>query len=92
MSKLKQDWVKIYLSEEDGRVDVLNVLFVDKYIKKFNPKHYIMPFGANKCREIGRLLSEMYKKGMLERCRVGLHRMERGFPKWVYSYSLRRIK
>lgn len=45
----KLEWVEEYLSDIDNRVDICNRAFVDAYIKKFSPKHYIQPFGANTC-------------------------------------------
>jgi hypothetical protein len=84
----KLERVEEYLSKIDNRVDIGNSPFVDAYIKKFSPKHYIQPFGANKCPEIGRVLKAGYDRLLLNRARVGLSKMEPGFPKWVYTYTL----
>ena len=62
---------------------------MDAYIAKFNPKHIVMPWGANKCSELSRLLSSLYNQGILKRNTVGIpYSVGVGFPKWVYCYEL----
>lgn len=84
---IKEEWVCDYIRER-GAVDILNVEFVDQYIREFNPPHVSQPYGANTCKELNRLLSRMYKSGVLNRCAVGVSGGI-GFPKWVYCYDLR---
>lgn len=84
------EWVVDYAldkSETTGSVDITNTKFVDAYIAKFNPTHVVQPFGANTCPQLGRVLSECHKRGRATRSTIGLHRMEVGFPKWVYVYT-----
>lgn len=81
-------WVENYMKENSPHVDILNTEFVDEYIAKFNPKHAIMMYGANKCKEINRVLKAGYDKGVFKRSRVGLFAHLSGFPNWVYVYSL----
>lgn len=71
-------------------VDILNEAFVDEYISKFNPKHRVTNWGANKCRLLSSDLNAMAKSGVLDRGIIGLPHgnWEPGFPKWVYTYSL----
>lgn len=85
----KQEWVIEYLREHKEGVDILNQDFVDKYIEKFNPKYAVQPYGANTCKQLNRLLSDMYHCNMLNRWVVGLSGIGMGFPKWVYVYTLK---
>lgn len=76
--------------EKNNVVDVLNKDFVDLFIEKFNVKHTVTNYGANKCPYLNRLLSNMYKDGILDRCVVGIPDSKYlGFPSWIYSYSLK---
>lgn len=68
---------------------MLNSDFVDAFIEDFNAKVHIMMYGANKCRELSSLLSQMYQDNKLYREAVGLNEMCSGFPKWIYTYRLR---
>ncbi|KKN66070.1 hypothetical protein LCGC14_0475480 [marine sediment metagenome] len=70
-------------------VDILNSDFVDLYIAAFNPVYRLTNWGAYKCPQLGKLLSQMFKKNILERGTISLGiNWEPGFPKWVYSYSI----
>jgi hypothetical protein len=82
----KQKWILKYVNESTThRVNIYNQQFVNDYIEEFKPKYYCQPFGANTVPELGRLLSDMYKKYYLLRSRIGCQGGE-GFAKWVYSY------
>ena len=92
MNKLvldKQEWWINYICKNKV-VDMLNQPFVDAYIKEFNPKHVVMPWGANKCKELSVLLSDLYSQGILKRSTVGIPYSTAGlgFPKWIYCYEL----
>ena len=89
MKSEKIDWVRDWLKQNNTPVDILNSKFVDDYINEFNPsKVEILPFGANRCPELGKLLSWGYKNGYLNRGRVSISCKEVGFPNWIYVYSL----
>lgn len=90
MSELnqKQKWIMNWMRNNGYRVDIYNKQFIDDYIKEFNPKYILQPYGASNVPEIGRLLSNMYKKYYLIRSRIGLSNMEVGFAKWVYVYEI----
>jgi len=85
----KQDWILEYL-KSNNHVDILNVKFVDAYIEKFNVKYAIQPYGANSCKELGILLSQMYHCNLLERFRIGLRGCDVSMPKWCYCYELKK--
>lgn len=85
----KQKWILENISKYDNHVDILNDKFVAAYIEQFNPKIKIQPYGANTCRELGRLLSEMYRCNLLERFTIGLSKSEVGAPKWCYCYTIK---
>ena len=90
MCKLKkQEWVIDYISKNKV-VDMLNQLFVDAYIEKFNPEYIVMPWGANKCQELSRLLGNLYSQGILKRNTIGTPYSiaGQGLPKWIYCYEL----
>ncbi len=71
--------------------DVLNRDFVWDYIEATGAKSDMMPFGADKCPQLGRDLSELSARGMIERHRTGIGDglCHQGFPKWVWSYRLK---
>lgn len=80
-----------YLRENEGHlptVDVLDTDFVDSYTEATGAPHDVMPYGANRCKMLGRDLSEMYKAGLLDREATGIFAGEWGMPRWVYVYSL----
>ncbi len=90
MHQAERQQVILKLVAKHGLVDVLNVLFVDAYVEATQAKIVPMPFGANKCKQLGSDLSVMFKCGMLDRSRIGLRAMEPGFPKWVFVYELKK--
>lgn len=85
----KLKWLKEYVISHENHFDILNRDFVSEYVKEFKVNSELMPYGADKCPDLGRFLSKAYKDGYLKRGRVGLRCMEWGFPKWVYSYSFK---
>ncbi len=85
----KEKWILKYIENQPSKsVDMLNIDFVDAYINKFNPPYRCTLYGANKCSELSRRLSTMYKKGLLSRISVGIRGLGIDFPKWVYLYRL----
>jgi hypothetical protein len=88
----KQDFITSYIRNNLGSTSIVDSRFVDSYIKEFNPKHIVQPFGANSCKEIGKMLSYFYKCNILDRTTVSLYHIEPGFPKWVYVYFIKEIK
>ena len=89
--EIKELFVINYLKNKSDTIDILNTPFMDLYIDTFKPEKWSLQFsGAPMCPEVGRLLSSMYKKGILRRHSIGLSEMGVGWPKWIYVYSLRR--
>ncbi|PYE51511.1 hypothetical protein HUB98_05800 [Paenibacillus barcinonensis] len=86
---IKEEWIKDYV-EKNGPVNILDVKFVDAYIDEFNPKHAIQPFGANKCKELGKMLSTLYNDNILNRSRISIHGLGYDYPNWVYVYEARQ--
>lgn len=84
----KIEWIVNYMKENEPHVDIMNAAFVDAYIEEFNPRHAIMIYGANKCKEISRVLKSGYDMEIFRRGRIGLNAHLTGFPNWVYVYSL----
>lgn len=84
-------WQEFY-GTSSYSVDILNADFVTDYVEATGTKRYsIMPYGADKCSQLGEDLSAMYRKGLLDRSTVGIDGMSgMGFPRWVYSYSLKK--
>ena len=83
----KERWVLKHIPKVG--VDILNADWVDAYIESFNAPHRICNWGANKCPQLGKLLSQMYKKNILNRGVIALGRAwQPGFPKWVYTYAV----
>ena len=90
----KIDFILRYLKNKYNHysVNILDFDFMSAYIEEFNPKNvkYHL-YGSPTCKEVGKLLSDMYKQNLLDRYRIGLSGMESGFPKWIYCYELSRI-
>lgn len=85
----RESWILSYLRKNAGEsVDVLNRAFVEAYVTATGASALLMPFGADKCRQLGRDLSRLSVEGYLSRGRIGLPMMEAGFPKWVWVYSI----
>jgi hypothetical protein len=84
----KTNWIINYI-EQNGDVDVLNESFVDAYVESFGVTIVVRFWCANKCEDLGRQLSRMYKEGLLFRSiiTIGVYDL----PKWVYVYSLSKI-
>lgn len=92
----KEQWIIDYISNKANFkfVDMLDSDFVYDYVEKFDIK-FEDNFGAPKCKELSKLLSSMYKKGLLNRfphgVRSGFNQDHENYkaPKWVYSYELK---
>ncbi len=84
----REAWIRQYLFDNAGYVDVLNTDFVMAYWGACGVKAAAQFYGAPRCPTLGRDLSRMYASGALDRSRVGLTGMESGFPKWVWTYRL----
>lgn len=87
----RRKWIVEYITvHEPHGVDVLNSDFVDAYTAATGAKFRVMMWGANRCAQLGNDLLTMTRLGVLKRCRIGLAgNWQPGFPKWVWSYSLR---
>lgn len=71
------------------RVNILDAYFVNDYIEATGADCVGMPFGADKCKQLGRDLARMFHTGRLLRHADGLWNMAgMGFPRWVYTYQL----
>lgn len=95
--KQRYEWIEKELREQrklqgdhaEG-CNVLDRYFVDGYLEATKAPFAAMPYGADKCPQLGRDLSRMYKEGILKRARCGIEGMSgMGFPKWVWIYKLR---
>lgn len=83
---VKEEWIIDYI-DKNGVVSILDAEFVDRYIEKFNPAHILQPYGAHTCRELGRMLSSLYKQFRLNRYKMSIHEMGDTYPNWVYMYD-----
>lgn len=89
----KEKWVIEYLKNKKflAFVDMLDSDFVNSFVEQFESKYDDMTLGAVKCKELSKLLSSMYKRGLLKRFAHGVKNglsQDGKFPKWVYSYEL----
>lgn len=84
-------FIENYL-RNDGQyatVDILHAVFVDSYIRATEAKFEFMMYGAHKCKQLSRDLSEMFKLGRLNRSATGIQGFaSMGFPRWCYLYRL----
>ncbi|KAF0255663.1 MULTISPECIES: hypothetical protein [Pseudomonas] len=78
-----RDWIR-----QNGGADVLNSEFVSAYVKATGAPYKAVGFGADRCRQLGRDLSELFQQGQLQRFRISLTEHHMGMPNWVYVYEL----
>ena len=85
----KEKFVTEYL-EREKFVDVLDVEFMRSFAMRFACKAFNMNHGAPRVPLASKTLSDMLKKGLLERFVVSMSDYAGGvgYPNWVYSYSL----
>lgn len=88
-STAKLKWLSEYM-KENHRANVMDAHLVNAFSETFNADVKVMLYGADRCKELGKLLSLGYKKGLFKRNAVGLSGggWHDGFPKWVYVYEL----
>jgi hypothetical protein len=84
----RYDWIETYIEEGRGKpVSIVDRHFVDAYIAATKAPYTPTNFGAYKCPQLSRDLSEMYKRYRLRRYSTGIQGMGgMGFPTWVWSY------
>jgi hypothetical protein len=88
----REKWILSWFADHPNQsTDVLNSNFVDAYVEATNAPCKVFFYGAMQCRQLGRDLASMFRKGLLERSTVGLQPGDSamGFPKWVYCYRLK---
>ena len=89
----KEQWIINYITNksEFKQIDVLDFNFIYDYSEQFNTD---ISGGLNypKCKELSKILSLMYRKGLLKRYSNGVKggwnqdNTDNKAPKWVYSY------
>ena len=92
----RQQWILDYVRRHQAAagstrytVDVLNAYFVADYIDATGAKCDVMPYGADKCPQLGRDLSALHADMKLRRHSTGIQGMGgMGFPRWAWSYYL----
>lgn len=83
------EWfIRNYL-EEHHSADSLNQEFHDLFTAKFGGKQTFKMWGAMPNRLAMSWLKNLYNQGILERYTITIPDAEPGFPKWVYSYTLK---
>lgn len=90
-------WIIRYMKDNgdaDGeRFDVLRKSFVDAYVEATGAKVIQALIGVDKCRQLGKDLSQMHRAGYLFQNRLGISdnfASDFGLPKWVYQYWVHR--
>jgi hypothetical protein len=94
----RKQWILAWLRERQAlssatwRVDVLDREFVDAYIEATEAKFQAQMIGANKCKLLSRDLHSLYVQDQLTRHTAGIGGglCHQGFPRWVWSYALKR--
>lgn len=88
----KKQWILDYMQNPNHKyhdIDIFGEEFVDAYINQFNPQTiYKYAYGVPAVPELGRILSKMFKEGLLQRFTVGCKIWRDGYPKWFYTYLL----
>jgi hypothetical protein len=78
------------MQRKDRSVENVDANFVDDYVDATGAAFVGQPFGAHKCKQLGRDLGRMHARGVLTRWACGLPSGDAamGFPKWVWTYSI----
>lgn len=86
----KKQWIFEYMRTHQSEfIDIVSEPFVLAYVKEFQPKNIEWHvYGAPKVPEIGKLLTELYKDGKVNRYRYVCDAYRDGYPKWFYVYYL----
>lgn len=86
-------WLKQWMEQggEREHADVLDTALVNAYVEATGAAATLCSIGAPRCPQLGRDLGAMYAAGVLTRSSVGMPAGDSsmGFPKWIYSYSLK---
>lgn len=92
----RYEWLEQWMREggEKAFADVLDSDLVCAYADATGAMATVGMVGAPRCPQLGRDLAAMFSAGRLTRSPVGLPAGDAssGFPKWVYSYSLKDPK
>ncbi len=90
----RYEWLKSWMAQGGQRqyADVLDSDLVCAYADATGAVCKFLMVGAPRCAQLGRDLAAMYAAGHLNRTSMGLPAGDSsiGFPKWVYSYSLKQ--
>lgn len=89
----RYQWLARWMAQGGAHqfADVLDSDLVRAYVDATDAVCATGQIGAPRCPQLGRDLAAMYAAGRLLRKAVGLPAGDAsmGFPKWVYSYSLK---
>lgn len=89
----RYEWLEKWLAHGGAHqfADVLDSDLVGAYVAATGASCTYTMIGAPRCPQLGRDLATMHADGLLDRQSVGLPAGDAsmGFPKWVYSYSLK---
>ena len=88
MKKECQEQFIIEYLLEHLKADACDTDFHDQYHDKFGGKQKLCFYGASPVYKAQRLLSSMYKRGLLVRKRVSIFGLQIDMPNWVYVYEL----
>lgn len=89
--KDRLDWLAAEIEKSNTGIDILDADFCDKYIEKTGVPFQPTMWGAHKCQQLGRDLSELAATGRAKRFRIGLSgAWQPGFPTWIWSYTKSR--
>ena len=83
-----ENFIREYL-DKNTCADVLNQEFHDEFSDRFGGKRKFKYFGAMPNNLAMSWLKKLYSQGILSRGIVSISGQESGFPKWVYSYTLK---
>lgn len=88
MARRDQEKFVIEYLKTNYTTDIYDQNFHEQFYQRFGGKRTIYPFGSCPVHKAQRLLTRMYRFGMLDRDRVPLSGHEPGFRNWVYGYTL----
>jgi len=83
-----EEFIVAYLKQH-GYTDVTDSDFHDEFTAKFGGKRKNYVYGACPNQVAMRWLKRLYDQRALSRGRISLCEHEKGFPNWVYGYSIR---
>lgn len=86
-----REFVFMWMRDHPEGADVCSQAFHDAFHALFGGTRAVKFWGAMPVHKAMRLLRQMHREDVLERCRIKLGDGLVGFPSWVYNYRIKPL-